>query len=149
MGKENDVEDDDFEYLVFAFLTTGSRPEPADKAAAQGGEKSAHLPHWILFIEYFFNLKTLCVGKIFLIEYFKAPIEYFSIPHQVDSHICKIQYFHSLSVPFNLSSLSIYLFQEIWHNISEYQCPARVGFGQLRSEKWRKYLQKSLIGGAL
>ena len=43
--KENDVEDDDFEYLVFAFLTTGSRPEPADKAAAQGGEKSAHLPH--------------------------------------------------------------------------------------------------------
>ena len=44
-GKENDVEDDDFEYLVFAFLTTGSRPEPADKAAAQGGEKSAHLPH--------------------------------------------------------------------------------------------------------
>ena len=107
------------------------------------GEKSRHIClieyfslntfHWILF-----NLKSPCVGKIFLIEYFKAPIEYFSIPHQVDSHICKIQYFHSLSVPFNLSSLSIYLFQEIWHNISEYQCPARVGFGQSRSEKWRQ-----------
>ena len=82
------------------------------------GEKSRHIClieyfslntfHWILF-----NLKSPCVGKIFLIEYFKAPIEYFSIPHQVDSHICKIQYFHSLSVPFNLSSLSIYLFKEI------------------------------------
>ena len=46
---DND-DDDDWKYLVFAFPTTGSRPEPADKAAAQG-EKSRH----ICLIEYFEN----------------------------------------------------------------------------------------------
>ena len=47
---DNDDDDDDWKYLVFAFPTTGSRPEPADKAAAQG-EKSRH----ICLIEYFEN----------------------------------------------------------------------------------------------
>ena len=48
--EDDEDEDDDWKYLVFAFPTTGSRPEPADKAAAQG-EKSRH----ICLIEYFEN----------------------------------------------------------------------------------------------